>query len=143
MEGKDHKSQEEELVRRFDSFCKKVLDHASYNLARDATRFLIRERTVGLDVKKDMKVIPGEEHEGRFQMSVGEFSFCVESRELADALTGMSENAMKILILSVVFEFSLTEISQMLGLTYGAVRAIKSRAMKEVRKKVKHERSEK
>ena len=140
MEGHENKKQDETLAKKFDSYCRNVLIYAGYNLARDATKVLLREEPGGIDLRSGESGSPVAEQEDGFIVCEGDISISVDSEELLNALRGVSKSGREILLLNVVFEVPLAEIAKKLGLSYGSVKAIKSQTLKKLKKKVKHRR---
>ena len=129
-----------ELQERFDSYCRKVLKNAAYNMADSATRRLKYEH---LTLEKVPERYYEEDEAANLdsvRISAGNTSITIRDRELADALLRLQDRKREILILSDVLQYTLSEIAEELKISYETAKSTKSKAVRELRKGREHEK---
>ena len=128
-----------ELQKRFDSYCRRVLKNAAYNMADSATRKLRHELLTLEDVPEGFYETDEVGDLDAVRISAGNTSITIRDRELAEALMRLQKRKREILILSDALEYTLPEISDELKISYETAKSTKSKAVIELRKGGKFE----
>lgn len=129
-----------ELQKRFDSYCRRVLKNAEYNMADSATRKLRHEQLTLEDVPEGFYETDEVGNLDAVRISAGNTPITIRDRELAEALMRLQKRKREILILSDALEYTLPEISDELKISYETAKSTKSKAVIELRKGGKHEK---
>lgn len=121
------------LRERFDSYCKRVIYHATYNTVHKQERYLFNQW--GRRGTEPESVQEGIEDDiGAVTLSVRGYEITLHDPELAELVMELQARKREILLLNEIIGLSLGEIAEELGVEYETVKSTKSKAMRDLRK---------
>ena len=127
----------EKIASDFNSFCWTVIRRSVINQLRGYVRHCRNYGTVSLEeTEESLLAVYDDIPAGKIKISAGRMVILLEDERLADALMELQDKKRKIVLLSVAFGYSLSEIAGQLDLKYDTVKRYKSNAMRELRGKV-------
>ena len=136
----DPKDKDGSLRDRFDCYCKEVIGRAAHNLVFKQAQYLILHFGGG-EIDPSM-MMHEDEHDNLYavKMTVRGKDVFIGHERLAKLLPKLQKRKREILLMYYLLDMTLEEIANELGVEYETVKSTKSKAIKELRKKMDQEK---
>lgn len=138
MERQNYTAEEwEAMPKKFDLFCKVVIDNYVSNLIRDYQRYCKHYKVVFLDKWTELlEGIYDEYLSEKIELKAGDESIFLESLQLAEAIRRLPERKQMVLLLAVALEYPMGEVAEKLNITKKTAMEYKYQALKILRKEM-------
>ena len=121
------------LRERFDSFCRKTIKNATFDLVRQETRKIAFEELADIMAKNATYCQDEIENVSIGEYVAGYQKLSVTDEALMEILNRLTKRKRDVLILTVAFGYTNREAAETLGITKETVKSTKTKAFRDIR----------
>ncbi len=138
MKRQDYTAEEwEAMPKKFDLFCKTVIENSVKNQIRGYLRHCMRYKVVSTDELTELfEGVCDEYLSEKTELKVEDESIFFESMELAEAIKRLPERKQTVLLMAVALGYSMGEVAEKLNITEKTATNYKYQALKLLREEM-------